>query len=157
MDWSSETIHSSEDRINIQSVQWDSNVTEVVLKGLYQGCTTQIICGPKIFFRQSWGPKLIYLYEKFAFMYCKTYDIQSLLGSAGQISSLCGPHLARGPYVVHAWSKIRFDFRLVTTFCCLTKILLISNVVKSDTKIIILLRLPRFSLLYKTTTLRTQN
>jgi len=26
-------------------------------------------------------------------------------GFAGQIKSFCGPHLARGPYVVHAWTR----------------------------------------------------
>jgi len=27
-------------------------------------------------------------------------------GIAGQIKSFCGPHLARGPYVVHPWFKV---------------------------------------------------
>ncbi len=30
---------------------------------------------------------------------------KKLLSFAGQIKSFCGPHLARGPYVVLAWSK----------------------------------------------------
>ncbi len=32
--------------------------------------------------------------------------------AADQISSFCGPHLARGPYVVHAWSKLKINLIL---------------------------------------------
>ncbi len=36
------------------------------------------------------------------------------MGFTGQIKSLCGPHLARGPYVVQAWSKsFRSHFKLL--------------------------------------------
>jgi hypothetical protein len=35
------------------------------------------------------------------------------LGFAGQIKSLRGPHLARGPYVVHAWA-----YRIICSFFC---------------------------------------
>ena len=47
---------------------------------------------------QNWSIK----YANFAFIYIKINNIPSQLGLAGQMLSLRGPHLARGPYVVHA-------------------------------------------------------
>jgi hypothetical protein len=35
--------------------------------------------------------------------------MNKILGLAGQIKSFRGPDLARGPYVVHAWSKMFSD------------------------------------------------
>ncbi len=45
--------------------------------------------------------------QKFTLILRSTYDIHFHQGLAGQISSLSGPHLARGPYVVNAWYRER--------------------------------------------------
>ncbi len=36
------------------------------------------------------------------------------MGFAGQIENFRGPHLAHGPYVVHAWSKQSVRENLIT-------------------------------------------
>jgi len=40
------------------------------------------------------------------FIIKETSKINKICGFAGQIKSFRWPHLARGPYVVHAWIKI---------------------------------------------------
>ncbi len=38
---------------------------EIIVERLCQGCSPQIICGPKIFLKQSCGPNLMHLYAKY--------------------------------------------------------------------------------------------
>ena len=65
---------------------------------LDQGCTTQIWC---------WAKKKIYQWPMaellcvWPFKWCIYQEKQLKAQNFG----LGGPHLARGPYVVHAWSR----------------------------------------------------
>jgi hypothetical protein len=69
------------------------------------GCTTQIHGGPKIFFDKSKGQSWYVLtYSKGVFTKERS-EINKIYGFVDHIKSFRGPHLARGPYVVDAWSN----------------------------------------------------
>jgi len=83
-----------------------SNVTntQARVNVLKQGWTTQISWGPN----GPWGgthPRAkVVMFEHIqrVFSIKERSKINKIWGFAGQIKSFCGPHLARGPYVVHA-------------------------------------------------------
>ena len=52
------------------------------------------------------GPKSICFDQYWGCCFQQTSFIYKILGFAGQIKSFRGPHLARGPYVVHACSRV---------------------------------------------------
>jgi len=62
---------------------------------------SNLMAGQKVLLKHSRAR----LVKFFQFLYClhqKSSQILVNLGFAGQIESFRGPHLARGPYVVHA-------------------------------------------------------
>ncbi len=66
---------------------------------------SNLMVGPKIVFWHFQGPKLISLITFKGFFVTETSKINKKWGFAGQIKRFCGPHLACGPYVVHACSR----------------------------------------------------
>ena len=88
--------HELEDELPVMS-------TTVALK---QGCPTQISWWAK----KNWAihtGKILCLYQFIGWI-CQENNLKAQnvgLGLAGQIKSFHGPHLARGPYIVHAWVK----------------------------------------------------
>ena len=73
---------------------------------LLQGCTTHISWRAKIFFGLFQGPKFLYFLPfKCCFFQANKVNTRNF-GLCGKIESLRGPHLARGPYLVHPWSII---------------------------------------------------
>ncbi len=82
---------------------------------LNQLCTTQI----------PWRVKKYFFFKKNCQNLLCTYNwhfstetslMNKILSSAGQIKSLCGPQLARGPYVVHKRSKTLIYFIIFFIF-----------------------------------------
>ncbi len=72
---------------------------------LEQGCTTQFPWRAKKKFLHARGPKLTHFFILNGVFMKETGWINKILGFAGLIWSFCGPLLARGPYVVHVWSR----------------------------------------------------
>jgi len=66
-----------------------------------QGCTTQI---SKKCYWHIQGPKLIGCNTFKECFYQRNKKNKKIWGFTGQIKSFRGPHLARGPYVVHTWT-----------------------------------------------------
>ncbi len=61
--------------------------------------------GPQFFFWLIQGPKWYVLTHSKGVFIIETSKIKRIWGFAGHIKSFRGPHLARGPCVVHAWSN----------------------------------------------------
>ena len=84
-----------------------------------QGCTTQISWRAKKNFANFFAilrAILICFYPFECAFIKKTSLNRKILGFAGQIKSFRGPHLARGPYVVHAWYRWNY-FIMQIIFC----------------------------------------
>jgi len=75
--------------------------------------------GPKNFFWHIKGPKLLGCNTFKKCFYQRNKQNKQNVGLRGQIKSVPGPHLARGPYVVHAWSKPHLHIRFPHAFSAL--------------------------------------
>jgi len=74
-------------------------------------CTTQTSWRAKKFLRQIKGSKLIRFFTFKGNTNLEKKLNRNNFGIAGQIKSFRGPHLARGPYVVHVWVRaVIFNF-----------------------------------------------
>jgi len=73
-----------------------------------QGCTTQISWRDNFFFVISKGQSWYVITLSMGVFAKERSKIHKIWGFVGQIKSFCGPHLARGPYVVHAWVNVWF-------------------------------------------------
>ena len=71
---------------------------------LHQGCTTQILSGPKKLGAYTRAKIDIFAPIQRVF-FQQTGWMDEILDFAGKIKSFRGPHLAHGPYVVHVCSR----------------------------------------------------
>ena len=72
------------------------------LISLEQGAQLKSHGGPKKFHHTQGQKYYVFTHSKGAFIKERSLKDKIL----GQIKSFCGPHLARGPYVVHACSRV---------------------------------------------------
>jgi len=85
------------------SIFWSWNWVIIPSAGVHN---SNLMAGQKNFFDISKGQSWYVLTHSKGVFTQKRSKINKIWGFAGQIKSFCGPHLAHGPYVVHAWPSV---------------------------------------------------